>query len=137
MLLDGNPDVCAALQKQLGFDGTDALAALNAMGDAVHDAMAKEHADNRLMELARTSPMSMSEPDADQATVAIDDIAAHTGITAERVRAVVERFRLDVPSHDTGSSRSGLAGVGREATGERDDEFSQFIRALDDERPVE
>lgn len=44
---------------------------------------------------------------------------------------------LAVPSHDMGSSRSGLAGVGREAIGERDDEVAQFIGALDDERPVE
>lgn len=44
---------------------------------------------------------------------------------------------ISVPSHDLGSSRSGLAGVGREAIGERDDEVAQFIGALDDERPVE
>lgn len=42
-----------------------------------------------------------------------------------------------VPSHDIGSSRSGLAGVGREAIGEGGDEVAQFIGALDDERPVE
>jgi hypothetical protein len=30
-----------------------------------------------------------------------------------------------------------LAGVGREAIGERGDEVTQFIGALDDERPVE
>jgi hypothetical protein len=40
-------------------------------------------------------------------------------------------------SHDIGSSRSGSAGVGREAIGERDDEVAQFVGALDDERPVE
>jgi hypothetical protein len=30
-----------------------------------------------------------------------------------------------------------LAGVGREAIGERDDEAAQFSGALDDKRPVE
>ncbi|MFG6202658.1 ATP-binding protein, partial [Nonomuraea sp. JJY05] len=47
------------------------------------------------------------------------------------------RDYIDVPSHDIDSSPSGLAGVGREALGERDDEVAQFIGALDDERPVE
>ena len=42
-----------------------------------------------------------------------------------------------VPSHDIGSSLSGLTGAGREAFGERDDEVAQFIGTLDDERPVE
>ena len=32
---------------------------------------------------------------------------------------------------------SGLAGVGREAIGELDDEVAQFSGALDDERPTE
>lgn len=45
--------------------------------------------------------------------------------------------RLAVPSHDLGSSLSGLAGVGGEALGERGDEVAQFIGALDDERTVE
>lgn len=44
---------------------------------------------------------------------------------------------LVVPSHDIGSALSGLAGVGREAIGERDDEVAQFNGALDDERTVE
>lgn len=43
----------------------------------------------------------------------------------------------NVPSHDIGFSRSGLASVGRKAIGERGDEAAQFIGALDDERPVE
>jgi hypothetical protein len=30
-----------------------------------------------------------------------------------------------------------LAGIGREAIGERDDDGAEFIGALDDERPVE
>lgn len=44
---------------------------------------------------------------------------------------------LAVPSHDIGSPLSGLASVGREAVGERDDEAAQFIWAFDDKRPVE
>lgn len=43
----------------------------------------------------------------------------------------------DEPSHDIGASRSGLAGAGREAIGERDDQVAEFIGALDDERTVE
>jgi hypothetical protein len=117
-LLDGNPSVRAALNDQLGFDATDALAVLDAchhlqhaglndrleaMGDAVLGAMAateKGQADDRLMDLARSSLMSMFEPGAEHATVAIDDIVAHTGIAMERVRAVVERFRLDLGTAD-------------------------------------
>jgi hypothetical protein len=38
---------------------------------------------------------------------------------------------------DLGSQPSGLAGVGREAVGEREDEAAQFIWPFDDERPVE
>lgn len=117
ILLDGNPNVRAALQNQLGFDATDALTVLNAchhlqeaglnrrlkaMGEAVDDAMVKGRADGRLMEFARTSLMSMFEPDADQATIAIDDIVVHTGITVNVVRAVVERFRLDLGTASPG-----------------------------------
>ncbi|GGS98595.1 hypothetical protein GCM10010270_83240 [Streptomyces violaceus] len=47
------------------------------------------------------------------------------------------RLNIGVPSHDIGSSLSGLAGVGREAIGERDDEAAQFSGPLDDKRPVE
>ncbi|MFE9701606.1 preprotein translocase subunit SecA [Streptomyces sp. NPDC006270] len=113
-LLDGNADVRAALQAQLGFDATDALAVLNAchrlqedglnrrlqaMGGAMQVAMdstAEGQRDDRLLEQARTSLMAMFEPDAHQSTVGIDEVVAHTGITAERVRAVVDRFRLDL-----------------------------------------
>ncbi|WNF01307.1 preprotein translocase subunit SecA [Streptomyces luomodiensis] len=114
VLLDGDPSVRAALNDQLGFDATDALAVLdachhlqhaglndrlNAMGGAMQIAMAATHkgrGDDRLKERARSSLMSLFEPGAEQATVAVDDIAAHTGIAVERVRAVVERFRLDL-----------------------------------------
>ncbi|GEC09811.1 hypothetical protein SSP24_74660 [Streptomyces spinoverrucosus] len=113
-LLDGNPSVRAALNAELGFDATDALAVLDAchhlqeaglndrlkaMGDAVLDAMAAVEAGRAvdgLAELARSSVMSMFEPDGDQATVAVDDVVARTGIAVERVGAVVERFRLDL-----------------------------------------
>ncbi|MFE0763274.1 preprotein translocase subunit SecA [Streptomyces smyrnaeus] len=113
-LLNGNPSVRAALNDQLGFDATDAVAVLgachhlqqaglndrlNAVGGAMQIAMAatdKGRADVRLMERARSSLMSLFAPGAEQATVAIDDIVGHTGIAVERVRAVVERFRLDL-----------------------------------------
>ncbi|MFG2227705.1 preprotein translocase subunit SecA [Streptomyces sp. NPDC048644] len=117
-LLDGNPSVRATLNDQLGFDATDALAVLdachhlqhaglndrlNAMGGAMRIAMAathKDQVDDRLKERARSSLMSLFEPGAEQATVAVDDIVAYTGIAVERVRAVVERFRLDLGTAD-------------------------------------
>ncbi|WAU78411.1 preprotein translocase subunit SecA (plasmid) [Streptomyces sp. Qhu-G9] len=113
-LLDGVESVRAALQAQLGFDATDAVAVLDAchdlqqdrlndrietMGNAVLDAMAAEEegrADRHLTEQAMLSVTSMFEPPAEQATVTIDDIVAHTSLAEECVRAVVERFRLDL-----------------------------------------
>ncbi|WP_327191125.1 preprotein translocase subunit SecA [Streptomyces xinghaiensis] len=112
-LLDGNPSVRAALNTQLGFDATAALsvldavhrlqqdslnARLQAMDAAVQEALkaTKEgQPDDRLTALARASFLSLFEPDADRAAVTLDAVAAHTGITVERARAVVERFRLD------------------------------------------
>ncbi|MFC6486345.1 hypothetical protein ACFQGN_36550 [Streptomyces goshikiensis] len=113
-LLDGVESVRAALQAQLGFNATDAVAVLDAchdlqqdslndrieaMGNAVLVAMAAEEegrADRHLTEQAMLSVTSMFEPPAEQATVTIDDIVAHTGLAEECVRAVVERFRLDL-----------------------------------------
>jgi hypothetical protein len=112
-LLDGHPDVRAALNARLGFDATDALAVLNAchalqhtglndrlaaMHDAL-DAMTTEEVDGgdeRLAHLIGSRFMALFEPEVEQATVAVADIAARTGIPVERVDAVVERFRLDL-----------------------------------------
>ncbi|MEU7212594.1 preprotein translocase subunit SecA [Streptomyces sp. NPDC044989] len=113
-LLDGDPIVRAALNVELGFDSTDALAVLNAchhlqqvnmngrmeaMAMAAENAIASTRDDElnpELTELARAGFVSLFEPSADEATVAIEDVAAHTGIAEERVRAVVGRFRLDL-----------------------------------------
>lgn len=113
-LLDGDPNVRAALNAELGFDATDAIAVLeachdlqmdgmnnriDAMRSAVLSAMAATDAgqvDGEANDLARSSLMSMFEPSADEVTVTVDDIATHTDISGERVEAVVERFRLDL-----------------------------------------
>ncbi|WP_406294354.1 preprotein translocase subunit SecA [Embleya sp. NBC_00888] len=90
-LLDGEPNVHAALIAELGFDANDALAVL----EACHDLQLR-HMNERMTELARSGFMSMFEPAADEVTVAVGDIVAHTGIAEERVHAVVESFRLDL-----------------------------------------
>jgi hypothetical protein len=113
-LLDGDPNVRAALLAELGFDATDALAVLNACHDLQEIAMnhridamrstvlqamaatASGRTDNALMERARSSLMTMFEPEANDVTVSAADIASHTGIPEDRVRAVIERFRLDL-----------------------------------------
>jgi hypothetical protein len=113
-LLDGDPNVRNALLAELGFDATDALAVLNACHDlqeiamnhridtmrsTMLQAMAATEAgrtDNALMERARSSLMTMFEPEANDVTVSVADIASHTGIPEGRVRAVIERFRLDL-----------------------------------------
>ncbi|MFF0572037.1 preprotein translocase subunit SecA [Streptomyces sp. NPDC004041] len=113
-LLDGVESVRAALRAQLGFDATDALTVLDAchdlqqdrlndriqaMGNAVLDAMAAQEegrTDSQLKEQATLSITSAFEPPAEQATVTVDDIVAHTGLATECVQAVVEQFRLDL-----------------------------------------
>lgn len=113
-LLDGDPTVRATLNAELAFDATDVLAVLNACHDqqqvgmndrieamrmATLRAMASTQGgepDRKLLDLARSKFVSLFEPDADEATVAIDDIAASTGIAEERVRAVIQRFCLDI-----------------------------------------
>ncbi len=113
-LLDGDPEVRAALVAELGFDASDALAVLDAchelqvvsmnhridaMRDSVSEAMASTEtgrADDGVMDLARSSLMTMFEPEAVEATVAIEDVVRHTGIAEDKVKAVIERFRLDL-----------------------------------------
>lgn len=113
-LLDGEPVVREALNAELGFDATDALAVLNAchrlqevgmnrrMGsyaeamDRAMASMADGGPDPELVEFYRSRFNALFEPEADEATVAIEAVIAETGIPADRVRAVVERFRLDL-----------------------------------------
>ncbi|MFI6082518.1 preprotein translocase subunit SecA [Streptomyces sp. NPDC051217] len=115
-LLDGEPNVRAALVAELGFDSSDALTVLDACHDiqiasmngrmdamrsTMLQAMASGKADDALMERARSGFMTMFEPDADAASVAVEDVVAHTGVLEERVRAVIERFRLDLGETST------------------------------------
>jgi hypothetical protein len=113
-LLDGEPSVRTTLNSELGFDATDALAVLgachllqmdslnariNAMRDATTSAMTADQAgqlDDELTERVRARILDLFEPDAVRATVAVEDVVERTGITAERVAAVVEHFRLDL-----------------------------------------
>ncbi|MFI1865955.1 preprotein translocase subunit SecA [Streptomyces jumonjinensis] len=113
-LLDGDPSVRTALVAELGFDATDALAVLNACHDLQEIAMNRRvdvmrstmlqamaateagRTDNALMERARSSLMTMFEPEAKDVTVAVADIASHTSIPEDRVSAVIERFRLNL-----------------------------------------
>ena len=113
-LLDGDPAVRAALNAELGFDATDALAVLNACHDqqevgmndridAMRAVMSRAmmstqngDPDRELLEGARSSLMAFFEPDADAATVTIEAVTASTGVAEERVRAVIKRFCLDL-----------------------------------------
>ena len=112
-LLDGDQVVRAALLAELGFDATDALAVLtgvhdvqlanmNARGQAFADAMNKlGPAAERVpahgrREAFQDAAEKMFEPDAVTATVSLDDVALKSGVAEDRVRAVCERFRLDL-----------------------------------------
>jgi hypothetical protein len=115
-LFDGDPTVRAALDNELGFDATDAVAVLNAchdlqldsmndrfnaMSEATMNAMNSPHGDapdTELAKIAMSAIVSAFEPEADRATVAIDDVVARTGIAEKRVHAVVKRFRLELES---------------------------------------
>ncbi|MFB6786555.1 preprotein translocase subunit SecA [Streptomyces olivaceus] len=113
-LLDGDSNVRASLVAELGFDATDALAVLNACYDLQEMAMNRRidnmrstmlqamaatrsgRTDEALLEYARTSLMGMFEPEADEVTVGVREVASHTNISEERVRAVIDRFRLNL-----------------------------------------
>ncbi|MET8329876.1 preprotein translocase subunit SecA [Streptomyces sp. NPDC005181] len=72
---------------------------IDAMRRTMLEAMASTQAskaDEALMKFARSSLMTMFEPDANEATVTMEDVVGHTGIAEDRVRAVVEQFRLDL-----------------------------------------
>ncbi|MCI0140650.1 hypothetical protein KNN17_03565 [Arthrobacter bambusae] len=115
-LLDGNEAVRAALHAGLGFNAPDAIAVLKAchqiqmaafnarmltFGAAMSTAaessgdMDVDRGPNLEVAFAFTS---LFEPEADEATVSIEDLAAHSGVGADRVKAVTERFRLDLGS---------------------------------------
>lgn len=113
-LLDGDPTVRATLNADLGFDATDALAVLNACHDlqqsnmndrmdivrrATQNMMASmkdSEPDSELAGLVGSGFMSLFEPGLSEATVSIEDLVANTGISEERVSAVIERFRLEL-----------------------------------------
>lgn len=109
-----NPDVRNALVAGMGFDAADALAVLTAvdslqadamnhrfgaMFDAISDAMSST-LDGQLEPDVRATTQELFqqawEPDADVVTVSVSETTAATGIAEGRVRAVVDRFRLDL-----------------------------------------
>ncbi|WP_146215784.1 preprotein translocase subunit SecA [Cryobacterium arcticum] len=113
-LLDGDSVIQAALTTGLGFNAGEALAILNACHDlqmvalnARREAMAvtmstmidsgegTEH-DPELVKSARETFNSVFEPEARDVTVTASELAECTGISETRVRAVIERFRLDL-----------------------------------------
>jgi len=113
-LLDGEPRVRAALRAELGFEAGEALAVLNAchelqmsslnargqamaatMSAATASAEGKEP-DPELLERAGEVFNSVFEPESVDATVPFDELVKYTGIPESRVRAVIERFRLDI-----------------------------------------
>lgn len=115
-LLDGDNFVRAALNSELGFDAADAIAVLESchnlqevktnqrmrrMFESMQAAMDSVSDGELEPEMRDTTSAKLSaafEPDSVSATVSIDEIISDTGITAERIRAVVERFRLDLGS---------------------------------------
>lgn len=113
-LLDGAPIVRGALKDELGFTAADAHAVLNACNqlqqaamneridamrrttlDAMRAVRASED-DPALIQRAQTAFFTMFEPDSRSATVAVEDIVAHTGIGEDVVGAVTDRFRVDL-----------------------------------------
>lgn len=113
-LIDGDPLVRTALKEKLGFDATDAQAVLDACHDMqvvslnsrldemrrttlnAMDENQDGEPDQELIKLATSGLIALFEPDAKQATVAIEDIAAQTGLTLETVGAVIDRFHVNL-----------------------------------------
>lgn len=111
-LLDLDPIIHAALEDELGFDAATAQCVLDAchelqvvslnhrfdeMRRTSLNAMESSQdadLDRELTELAGAGAAMLFEPDVNQATVGIEDLAAYTGLTAETVKSVIERFRL-------------------------------------------
>jgi hypothetical protein len=114
-LLDGDVAVRTALQAELGFGATDALAVLNACHDLQQDNLnvrgqAFADAMNMLMPQAQVEPTgpvriafltamgNLFEPELEASTVRLDDVVKRSGVAEPRARAVLERFRLDLKS---------------------------------------
>ncbi|MEV4536256.1 hypothetical protein AB0J82_20925 [Asanoa sp. NPDC049518] len=112
-LLDGDAAVKTALNAGLGFDAIDALAVLNsthdvqeaklnARGRAFADAMntMRSQMEGEPTEEIRTRfktiISSRFEPDVIGSTAGLDEVVARTGVAEDRVRAVIERFRLNL-----------------------------------------
>lgn len=112
----GDQVVSDVLTEGLGFDTSDAIAVLkgvhtvqqaktNQRGQEFTDAMnaAKMSVppsggapSEETRELARAGFENFFEPDIEHATVSVMELVAETGVSEERVRAVVDRFRLDL-----------------------------------------
>jgi len=114
-LLDSAATVRAALNAELGFDATDALAVLNACHDGQQanlNARGQGFADvmNVLLPQAQGEPTdemrtafqtsfgNLFEPDVERSTVSVDKVVVQSGVAEDRVRAVIERFHLDLRS---------------------------------------
>lgn len=114
-LLDGDARVRAALNAELGFDASDALAVLaachdmqqakmNARGQAFADEMnvLMPQAQDEPTEETRTafekSTRELFEPGLEGSTVGVDEVVARSRVAENRVRSVIERFRLDLGS---------------------------------------
>lgn len=113
-LFNDNVDVRNALISQLGFVVTDALAVLTAVHDlqqvatndrfgtmveAINTAMESVtdgDLDPEIREATRAVFDATWDPDEDVVAVGIDEVVAASGVPKDRVRAVVDRFRLDL-----------------------------------------
>lgn len=110
-LLDGQPEVRATLVAELGFDAHDALVVLDACHDAQMERMnergrawvdSTNAAENaavptpELLKRASEAFFDVFEPNADAATVSLEELVTRAGLPEARVLAVVDRFRLDL-----------------------------------------
>ncbi len=113
-LFNDNIDVRNALVSQLGFAVTDALAVLTAvhdlqqvamndrfrtMAEAINSAMGSVtdgDLDPEIRDATRAVFDATSDPDEDAVAVGIDEVVAASGVPKDRVRAVVDRFRVDL-----------------------------------------
>lgn len=109
-LLDGDPDVRAALIEELGFGATEALAVLNCCEELQQAAM-NERADrlaNAMIEAKagggsppsrmQAALLNLFEPELDEATIELAAIAKATGLDLKQVDAVVDHFQLELAS---------------------------------------
>lgn len=114
-LLDGDAAVRTALNDELGFDATDAIAVLkachdvqqaklNERGQAFADAMnilmpqAQGEPTDELRTAFQTATGNLFEPDVEGSTVSLGEVVGQSGVAEDRVRAIIDRFRLDLNS---------------------------------------